>query len=289
MTALRRAEKSPGSNIMKYLRTGALWVIAIICIFWVIFPIMWTLSVSLKTNSQQFTLPPTYIPDPPTLQNYSDAIAGRGILPALRNSLIVTIVSSPISVLLASLAAYGLARFRFRGKQILLYGILSIRMLPGLILAIPMFIIFREIGLQDSLLGLIIIYTAFNMPFNIWLLAGFFEEIPREIEEAGLIDGCNAWQLYTQIILPLSLPALVASFIFCMLLAWNEFQFALILTFTENSRTLPVVISNMTSDRGTQYGQMGATGMMAILPVLAVAIYVQRYLVKGLTAGAVKG
>ncbi|MCC7208816.1 MAG: carbohydrate ABC transporter permease [Anaerolineae bacterium] len=273
----------------KVIRASVVWGIVIVCGLWIIFPIFWTFSVSLKNSEQLFTLPPTYIPNPPTLQNYADAISSRGILPALRNSLIVMVVSAPISVLFASLAAYGLARFQFRGKRLLLYGILSIRMLPGLILAIPMFLVFRPLGLQDTLLGLIIIYTAFNMPFNIWLLTGFFEEIPREIEEAGLIDGCNPWQLYRRIILPLATPALVASLIFCMLLAWNEFQFALILTRTDASRTLPVVISGMTSDRGTYFGQMGATGVLAILPVLAVAIYVQRYLVKGLTAGAVKG
>jgi multiple sugar transport system permease protein len=273
----------------RLLNRAIIWVIVIVCLLWVIFPIFWTLSVSLKTSSQLFTTPPTYLPNPPTFQNYADAIAGRGILPALRNSLIVTVISAPISVLLASLAAYGLARFKFPGKRYLLYGILAIRMLPGLILAIPMFLVFRQLGLQDTLQGLILIYIAFNMPFNIWLMTGFFEEIPREIEEAGLIDGCSRWQIYTRIILPLALPALVASMIFCMLLSWNEFQFALILTRTDNARTLPVVISGMTSDRGTLFGQMGATGMMAILPVLAVAIYVQRFLVKGLTAGAVKG
>jgi ABC-type glycerol-3-phosphate transport system permease component len=273
----------------RILQTGLIWLLALLGLIWIIFPIFWTFSVAFKNTEQLFTIPPTYIPNPPTLQNFVDAIENRGILPALRNSLIVMLVSAPISVLLASLAAYGLARFHFPGKKILLYGILAIRMLPGLILAIPMFLVFRQIGLQDTLLGLIIIYTAFNMPFNIWLMTGFFEEIPREIEEAGLIDGCTSLQMYTRIILPLSLPALVASFIFCMLLAWNEFQFALILTFTENSRTLPVVISGMTSDRGTLFGQMGATGVIAVLPVLAVAIYVQRYLVKGLTAGAVKG
>ncbi|MEQ8675336.1 MAG: carbohydrate ABC transporter permease [Aggregatilineales bacterium] len=275
-------------TMTRLFRIGITWLIVLICLFWVVFPIFWTLSVSLKTSSQLFTRPPTYIPNPPTLQNYADAINDRGILPALRNSLVIMVISAPVSVFLASLAAYGLARFRFRGKQILLYGILSIRMLPGIILAIPMFIMFRRVGLLDNLWGLIVIYTAFNMPFNIWLLTGFFEEIPSEIEDAGLIDGCNAWQLYSRIILPLSLPALVASLIFCMLLAWNEFQFALILTFTEQSKTLPVVISGMTSDRGTYFGQMGATGVMAIFPVLAVAIYVQRFLVKGLTAGAVK-
>jgi multiple sugar transport system permease protein len=265
------------------------WSAALFFLLWTVFPIFWTFSTAFKNNSQLFTTPPTYIPWPPTIQNFGDAIATRGVLPAMINSLIVMVISAPISVLLASLAAFGLARFNFRGKSFLRYGILTIRMVPGMILAIPMFIVVKSIGLQDTLLALIIVYIAFNMPFNIWMLSGFFEEIPREIEESGLIDGCSVWQLFSRIVMPLALPGLVASFIFCMLLSWNEFQFALVLTFTEKSKTLPIVIAAMTNDRGTYYGQMGATGVLAMLPVLALAIFVQKYLVQGLTAGAVKG
>jgi multiple sugar transport system permease protein len=162
-------------------------------------------------------------------------------------------------------------------------------MIPGILIAIPMFIIVRKLGMHDKLITLIIAYVAFNLPFTIWMLTGFFEEIPREIEESALIDGCSPWQVFSRIVLPLSTPALVAATIFCMLLSWNEFQFAVILTFTPASKTLPIIISGFYTDRGILFGQMAATGMVGLLPVLAVGIYVQKYLVQGLTAGAVKG
>jgi multiple sugar transport system permease protein len=162
-------------------------------------------------------------------------------------------------------------------------------MLPAMIIAIPLFVQFQSIGLSDSLLSLIIVYTAFNLPFNIWMLTGFFEEIPKEIEEAALLDGCNTWALYSRIIIPLAAPGLVAATIFCMLLSWNEFQFALILTYTLRSQTLPIVVTGMWNDRGVYFGQMAAAGMITILPVLALGMFIQRFLVQGLTSGAVKG
>lgn len=275
--------------LRKILGKVVVYSLVAILLFWVIFPIYWIMSVSFKSGAQLFTWPPTYIPNPPTLQNYIEGIKTRPILPAMRNSLIVMVISTPISVLLASLAAFSMARYSFRGKELLRYGILGIRMIPGIIIAIPLFIIFNYIGLKDNLLSLIIVYLAFNMPFNIWMLTGFFEEIPKEIEEAALIDGASPWQLFSKIFFPLATPGLVASLISCMLLSWNEFQFALVLTFTENSKTLPIVIAGMTNDRGTYFGQMGAAGMLSILPVLAVGIYIQKYLVQGLTSGAVKG
>jgi ABC-type glycerol-3-phosphate transport system permease component len=162
-------------------------------------------------------------------------------------------------------------------------------MLPGLIVAMPLFLIFRGLGLVDSLVGLIIAYTAFNLPFNIWLLQGFFADVPREIEDAAVADGCSPFDVFWRIMLPIITPGLVASAIFCFLLAWNEFGFALILTYTLKSQTLPIAIAGFTSDRGTLFGAMAAAGTVAILPVLAFALFLQRYLVQGLTAGSVKG
>jgi multiple sugar transport system permease protein len=269
--------------------TSITYIMLAIFLFWVIFPLYWDFTVSIKNSNQLFTWPPTYIPWPPTIKNYIDVMKTRPILPTMLNSIIVMAISTPVSVLFASMAAFALARFKFWGKEILRYGILFIRMLPGLIIAIPLFLMFKKIGLYDNLLCLIIAYTAFNLPFNIFMLTGFFEEIPRELEEAATIDGATAWQSFSRIMMPLAAPGLVASVIFCALLSWNEFQTALILTYTPKSETLPLIIAGMTSDRGTYFGQMGAGGMIAMLPVLALGVYVQRYLVRGLTSGALKG
>jgi multiple sugar transport system permease protein len=265
------------------------WLGVIFFLVWTVFPILWALSVSLKGGAELFLWPPRYIPLEPTLEHYKTVFADQDFLAAVRNSLIVMAVSTPISVLLSALGAYALARYTFPGKEFSKYGILSIRMIPGILIAIPMFIIVRKLGMHDKLITLIIAYVAFNLPFTIWMLTGFFEEIPREIEESALIDGCSPWQVFSRIVLPLSTPALVAATIFCMLLSWNEFQFAVILTFTPASKTLPIIISGFYTDRGILFGQMAATGMVGMLPVLAVGIYVQKYLVQGLTAGAVKG
>jgi multiple sugar transport system permease protein len=158
-----------------------------------------------------------------------------------------------------------------------------------MVIAVPLFLMFHQIGLSDSLLGLIIAYTAFNVPLGMWMLSGFFEDVPSELQDAAMIDGCNAWQLCFRIIVPLAAPGVVASLIFTMLTCWNEFQFALILTYTVKSQTLPIIVTAMWSDRGILFGQLGAAGMTMILPVIAVSFFLQRYLVQGLTAGAVKG
>lgn len=260
-----------------------------LAIFWTIFPIYWTIATSFKSGDMLFSWPPTYVPFPPTLANYIYIFELQPVTKFLLNSIIVAVVSTPISVALAALAAFGFSRFQFRGRNMFMFMFLAVRMLPAMIIALPLFIIFRNLGLHDSLLGLIIVYTAFNMPFNIWLLQGFFAEIPQELEDAALIDGCSYWQLFQKIMVPLIAPGLVASAIFCLLLAWNEFTFALTLTYTIKSQTLPIAIAGMTNDRGTLFGSMGAIGTVATLPILAFALYVQKYLVQGLTAGALKG
>src|SRR5579859_5052402 len=272
----------------KNLKHWPLYVFLAVFTMWTLAPIYWTVSTSFKPGSQLFTWPPTYLPTP-TLANYVEAFAIRPLFTYFRNSVVVAAVSVPLSVSIAALAAFGLGRYRFTGRGSMFFLILAVRMLPALIVAMPLFLIFRGLGLVDSLVGLIIAYTAFNLPFNIWLLQGFFADVPREIEDAAIADGCSPLDVFWRIMLPIISPGLVASAIFCFLLAWNEFGFALILTYTLKSQTLPIAIAGFTSDRGTLFGAMAAAGTVAILPVLAFALFLQRYLVQGITAGSVKG
>jgi ABC-type glycerol-3-phosphate transport system permease component len=258
-------------------------------LLWTLGPIYWMVATSFKGGGQLFTWPPTYLPTPPVLTNYAEAFVHRPLLVYARNSAVVAAVSTPLSVGLAALAAFGFARYRFPGRNPLLFTILAVRMLPGLVIAMPLFLIFRGLGLVDDLRGLILAYTAFNLPFNIWLLQTFFAEIPQEMQDAATVDGASPLRLFAGIMLPLAAPGLVASAILCLLLAWNEFGFALILSYTLDSQTLPIAIAGLTSDRGTYFGAMAAAGTLAVLPVFAFAVFVQRYLVRGLTAGAVKG
>lgn len=274
---------------MDFLKKILVWGLVLFFLVWIVFPVFWAISVSFKGGSELFVWPPKYIPSMPTLDNYRNALERSEVIPAIKNSLLILVISTPFSVMLSALAAFALARYNFRGKELLKYAMLVIRMIPGMLIAIPMFLMIRRVGLQDKIITLIIAYIAFNLPFNIWMLTGFFEDLPREIEESALIDGCNSWQLFWKIVMPLAAPALVASTIFCMILAWNEFQFAVILTFTPASKTLPVIIAGFYTDRGILFGQMAATGTLAMIPLIAFGMYVQRYLVTGLTAGAIKG
>lgn len=258
-------------------------------LFWTLGPIYWMIATSFKNGSQLFTWPPTYIPWRPTLANYDEAFIQRPLLDYARNSAIVAVISTPLSVMISALAAFGFSRFRFRGRSFLLFVILAVRMLPALIVALPLFLIFRDLHLVDSKTGLILAYTVFNLPFNIWLLHAFFADVPREIEDAATVDGASQVRLFFGIMVPLAAPGLVASSILCLLLAWNEFGFALILTYTLKSQTLPIAIAGFTSDRGTYFGAMAAAGTLAVVPVFLFAVVIQRYLVQGLTAGAVKG
>jgi multiple sugar transport system permease protein len=256
---------------------------------WTLAPIFWVVTSSFKGPGQLFTWPPTYLPNPPSLANYAEALVNRPLLTYVGNTLIVAAVSTPLSVGIAALAAFAVARYRFRGRGLLLFATLAVRMLPGLVVALPLFLIFRTLGLVDNKLGLILAYTAFNVPFNLWLLHGFFAEVPKEIEEAAVVDGCSPWMLFWRVMLPLVAPGLVAAAIFSLMLAWNEYSFALILTYTERSQTLPIALAGFVSDRGVNFSAMMAGGTVALIPVLLFSLFMQRYLVQGLTAGAVKG
>lgn len=264
------------------------WSLTGLFLVWTVGPLYWMVATSFKSGSQLFTNPPTYVPSF-TLDNYREAFINRPLGRYALNSLIVAVISTPLSVAIAALAAFAFGRYRFPGRGVILFMVLAIRMLPGLIVAMPLFLIFRNLGLVDNLLGLIIAYTAFNLPFNIWLLQAFFAEIPRELEEAAVIDGASALQIFWQIMVPMAIPGLVASAVLCLLLAWNEFSFALILTYTLDSQTLPIAIAGFSSERGTYFGAMAAAGTMAAVPIFVFAVFIQRYLVRGLTAGAIKG
>lgn len=287
-TARTISRPSSRRNLQRIWPKALVWGLTAIFLIWTVGPLYWMVATSFKSGAQLFTNPPTYIPSF-TLDNYREAFINRPLLTYARNSLVVAVISTPLSVMIAALAAYAFGRYRFPGRGLMLFLILAVRMLPGLIVAMPLFLIFRDLGLVDNLLGLIIAYTAFNLPFNIWLLQAFFAEIPRELEEAAIVDGASPLQVFWQIMVPMAVPGLVASAVLCLLLAWNEFSFALILTYTLDSQTLPIAIAGFSSERGTYFGAMAAAGTMAAVPIFLFAVFIQRYLVRGLTAGAIKG
>jgi len=252
-----------------------------------LFPVYWVVVTSLKSRLATFTYPPVWI-FKPTLTHYYKALFERPFARYFLNSIIVTGGTVFISLSLASIAAYGFARFRFRGRQTLLFSYLATRMVPAFILVIPFYLIFKELKLLDNHLSLIIAYTAFNLPLAVWLLHGFLAQIPWELEEAAMIDGCTRIGALRKVILPLVGPGFAATAIFCALLAWNDFLYALILTNSLKAQTFPIGISGYITDTEVYWAEMSAVAVMGVTPIIVLVLAVQRYLVAGLSLGAVK-
>ncbi|MEO8027803.1 MAG: carbohydrate ABC transporter permease [Bryobacteraceae bacterium] len=254
-------------------------------------PVYWLLTISLKREVDQFAWPPKWFVFAPTFQHYLDAFASGSFSRFFANSVVVATVSTLTALALGVPAAYGLARFVWPKEwaQGLSFWVLSTRMLPPIVTIVPLFLMLRELRLLNSLAALVVVYTAFNLPFVIWMMRGFFAEVPKELEEAAMLDGESRMGALWRIVLPIVRPGLAATAVFCLIVGWNEFLFALILSQTESAMTLPVGIASRVTQYEIKWGAMSAAGVVAMLPVLVFASAVQKHLVRGLSLGAVKG
>jgi multiple sugar transport system permease protein len=273
------------------IRGGALvcYVIAFLFAVYCIFPFYIIVTTALKNDREIFAWPPVW-QFHPTLANFYDALfvfGGQGAGTFILNSIIITGASTVLSLVLGSMAAYGLARFKFRGRRQLAFWILSTRFAPPIAFAVPMYLMVLQLDLLDTHIALVLIYTSMNLSLVIWLLRGFFAEIPIEIEEAALVDGYTRLQIFFRIALPLVRPGIITAGVLASIFSWNEFLFASVLTQT-NAPTLPVYLSGFSNAMGMAWGQYMAVGVIALLPISAVALILQRYLVRGLTFGAVR-
>jgi len=271
-------------------RSIALLVLMVALVFFM-FPVAWMIMTSFKTPDEYFTWPPVFIPQHFHWQNYIEGMSmppsGQGGIQGLRDSLVIALGTTVACLLIGAPAAYSLARYRTGGPN-LAFWILSTRMFPPVATALPLFLLFKQFSLLDTHLGLIVANTIFNLPFVIWLLKGFFEDVPAELEESALIDGAGPFTAFRKIALPLVAPGVVATALFSFVFAWNEFMFALLLTRRE-VRPLTVVIPSLVGGHEILWGQIAAVGTVAILPGVLLALLLQRFLVRGLTLGAVKG
>jgi len=259
-----------------------MFTIAVVVIFGVIlFPPLILFLTSLKTEVDALSFPPKWI-FRPTTKNYIDIFKDITLIKNLLNSLIVAISNTVISM-----AAYCLARFKFKGSDNIAFWMLSIRMMPPVVAIIPIYIIMRNLHLLDTNWALIIAYLTINLPFVVWMMKGFFEDIPKEIEESALVDGCSVFGVFRKIALPLVVPGLAATGIFTFIFSWNEFLMALILTGTK-SVTLPVGLIGCMRETGINWGYMTSGGVMALIPVIIFTLFAQKNLIKGLTMGAIK-
>jgi multiple sugar transport system permease protein len=254
-------------------------------------PVYWMATISLKSEVDQFAVPPRWFNFTPTLVHYKDAFLTRSFGQYLLTSVTVAVTSTLCALVLGTLAAYALARFRLPHKldTRLALWILSTRMFPPIVTAVPLFLMMRDVRLLNTKASLIIVYTAFNLPFVVWMMRGFFMEVPREMEEAARVDGDSRIGALWRVVLPLVVPGLAATAVFCLIISWNEFLFALVLTQTDAAMTLPVGIAGRVTQYEIKWGVMSAAGVVAMMPILVFAMAVQRYLVRGLSLGAVKG
>lgn len=252
----------------------------------ILFPPVVLFLTSIKTELDGLSFPPKWI-FKPTLENYTEIFEFSPFARYLLNSFIVASLNTGVVLVLGSFAAYSLARFRFKGADDIAFWILSVRMMPPVAAIIPIYIIMRNLRLLDTPWSLVITYLTFNLPFAVWMMRSFFREIPREIEESALVDGCSIFRSFRSIALPLAAPGLAATGILTFIFSWNEFLFALILTGSK-AVTLPVGITGYMKETGINWGYMTAGGALALIPVIVFTILAQKHLVKGLTMGALK-
>ncbi len=254
-----------------------------------IFPFLWMASTAFKAHVFVIEYPPKLIPDNPTWDNFIQAWNANNFQVYFRNSAFVAVTATILSVLFSAMAAYSFARFEFRGKEPIFYSLLLVLMVPNMVAIIPQFFLMKFLGLRNSLYGLILIYISTSLALNIFLLRGFFEQLPHELEEAVLIDGGSYLTIFTRIVLPLSAPALATVAIFSFLAFWDEFIMALTFIDDPAKRTLPIAIALFQGQHGTQWGLVFAASLIALAPVVAFFLGMQRYFVGGLTSGAFKG
>jgi multiple sugar transport system permease protein len=250
-------------------------------------PLYWVAITSIKPSDDFLTVPPVWFPEHPTLGHYTAAMFSYRGLQGLTNSLIISSAATALSAFLGTLMAYSLARFNTGGKH-LAFWVLSQRFLPPIAVVLPIFLIYRSFGLNDTHIGLIIAYTVFTLPVTVWMMFAYFRQMPKSLEEAALVDGCTRWQALWKVAVPLAAPGIIAAAVFAFIACWTEFFFALILT-SRNAFTLPTVFRAFLGFQGSQFGESAALSIVSLLPSIALGILAQRHLVRGLTLGAVRG
>lgn len=275
------AGKERGLNIV----VGLLLVVALA---WTLVPLLWMLLGSFKGDADVTAGTPQLFFDP-TMENYSNLFAGpNDLTPYLWHSVVAAGASALLSLVLGTLAGYGLANSRMRGRSHLSFWIISTRMAPIAAVILPLFLMFRLAGLIDTLPGLVLAYMTFNLPFAIWLMSAFFTNIPASIEESALVAGCTRMQAFWHVVLPLSKAGLVTTGVLCLVFAWNDYAFATVFS-GPRSQTLPIAASQLVTQTGIDWGQLTAIGTIVVVPMILAGLAVRRWLVTGLTLGAVTG
>lgn len=273
---------------MRRLAQPATYLLVALAVAAFTFPLVWMASVSFKSEAEQFVTPPTLVPIEPVLGNYRRLLADTNFPRYVWNSSVVAICTVLLALGIASPGAYALTRFPFLARPLFASAILFVYMFPPILLGVPLFVIFTALGLTNTLAGLVLAHTTFALPFVLWMLRDFFLAVPREVEEAALVDGCGRPRVLWNVVLPVARPGLVAAGIFTFILSWNDYIYALILMTSESKKTITVGIALFVESTTIEPGLMMAGGVLITIPVLVLFMFVQRYLVQGLAAGAVR-
>jgi multiple sugar transport system permease protein len=253
-----------------------------------LFPFLWTFITSIKPKKELFSENITYIVKNPTLENYIELFKSTNFVVNLGNSFLVAFITAIVSLFVSLLAAYAFSRYDFKGKYVFLVAFLTINMFPPVLLLIPLYSIMRTLHILYTPYALIIAYSTFTIPFSVWLLTGYLNDLPLSLEEAAMVDGCSRRQAFLRIILPLTTPGIIATGIYIFITAWNEFIFAVMFT-NKNTATIPVALQAFIGQFDIQWGLLTAGGVITTIPVVILFMIIQKKLVEGLTAGAVKG
>jgi multiple sugar transport system permease protein len=269
--------------------TGLFLAMAIICL-----PGLWIVLSSLRPTVEIMAKPPVWIPREISFDAYVAMFSGVGqggipVVEYFRNSVIISVTSTVIALAIGMAGGYAFARYRFRGKTAIFLGFMLTRTVPGIALSLPLFFVYARLGIIDTHFGMILAYVALNVPFTVWLIDGFFRQVPRDLAEAAQIDGCTRWQAFWQVEFPLARPGIASAGIFAFLISWNEFALASQLTRSTGSKTLPVGLLDYTAEFTIDWRGMCALAVVMIIPALTLTFIVQKHLVSGLTSGAVKG
>ena len=267
-------------------RMGLRFSLAVLATGFFLFPIYWLAAMSVKTPAEIFSFPPVWVPDSINFSAYRTLFVDGDVYTVL-NSLVTASVSTVLAVVLGTMAAYSIVRFDTGGQHLSLW-IISQRMIPQVVIAFPVFLLFVGWSMVDTYHGLIILYTAFNLPYVIWMMRGYIQDVPVELEQSALVDGLSRWQVLWKVVFPMTRGGLFATAVFAFIFAWNDFVFALILTRTE-VMTYTVQVTGYFGSQSTFWGKIGAMSMLGVLPMFIVVASMQRYLVRGMSLGAVKG
>ena len=283
------------SAIKKRINSALIWVTTFMLMIVICVPGLWVVLTAFRPNAEVLAKPAVWIPENPGLMNFGKIFgfgANQLAIPVpdyFMNSLIIAVTSTVIALLIGMSGGYAFARFRFKFKNGLFLGLMLSRTVPGIALSLPVFMIWSRIGLIDAKAGLIIVYVAMNVPFTIWLIDGFFRQIPKEMSEAAQVDGCTRWQAFWKIEFPLAKSGIASAGIFAFLTSWNEYALASNLTRSTDSKTLPVGLMDFTAQFTIDWAGMSAMAVIIIVPALILTFLVQKHLIAGLTFGGVKG